>query len=160
MRRSTRSARASSLAARVASTVDEDAAAGGGDLLVGRAGQALAELLLPAAGPRQVGVGVDEAGDDGAAAAVEAGNVRQLADAPAPILRRADEGDPAVAAVDLGAGGAGDPAQVGAGARRGAVGGGDLGEVVDQELGHQGSLLPNNAVPTRTWVAPSSTAIS
>ena len=45
----------------------EDAAAFGGDLGVGRAGQPPAQLLAPVAGEHDVRVRIDEAGHDGAA---------------------------------------------------------------------------------------------
>ena len=96
--------------ARVAAHGREDAAAGGGDLLVGLAGEARRELLLAAAGPGEVGVGIDEAGDQRAAAAVEPLGLGQLAEAAPPLLGRPDEGDAAVAADHLGVAQSGGPA--------------------------------------------------
>ncbi len=48
-----------------------DAPAGRGDVLVGRTGQAPHDLVVTIAGKGQVGVGVDEAGNDRAAAGVQ-----------------------------------------------------------------------------------------
>ena len=67
----------------------EDAAALGGDLRVGRAGQPAAQLLAPIAGEDDVRVGIDEAGHDGAAVRVDDGGVgRQLDFARAAALSK------------------------------------------------------------------------
>ena len=111
----------------------EDAAAGRRDLLVGLAGQARRELLLAAAGPGQVGVGIDEARDQRAAAAVEALGVRQLAELAPPLLgvptkairpSRQTTSAPADPA---------HPSLLGAAPGRRAFRGRHLGEIVDEE---------------------------
>jgi len=73
-------ASAVSVAARVAITVPENAAAVGGDLGVGRAAQAPAQLGAPVSGEHDVRVRVDEPGHDGAAVCVDPHRVRQQLD--------------------------------------------------------------------------------
>ena len=65
----------------------EDAAAGRRDLLVGLARQPRRELLLAAAGPGEMGVGIDETRDQRAPAAVEPLGVRQARRAGAAAPR-------------------------------------------------------------------------
>ena len=57
----------------------EDAAAVGGDLRVGRAGQAPSQFVAAIAGEHGVGVRIDEAGHDGAAERVDDDGVRRRA---------------------------------------------------------------------------------
>src|SRR5205823_3853751 len=109
-----------------------DAPAVGGDLLVGAALHALLELVLARAGEEQVGVAVDEAGQDRLAGGVDEANVgrdgRQL-------IGWADPGD-ATARDDHGpVGDAGDVAQGEATKRTlSPVGDADqLGGIVDDE---------------------------
>ncbi len=114
----------------------ENAAAGRRDLLVGRAGQPGHELLLAAAGPGQVSVGIDEPGNQGAAPAVEPFGRRQLAEEPAPLPGIAGEGDPPVAAQHLGARQAADAPLIGSPPRRRPVRRRHLGEVMNQQISH------------------------
>src|SRR5262249_23488141 len=83
---------------RVAGRLDggEDAAARGGDLLVGGAGDAARELLLPRAGEEEVGVGVDEAGHADPAPGVQPAAVLEEPDRPARLGRPSDPDGPPV----------------------------------------------------------------
>ena len=92
----------SSDAARVATHAADDAAAVGGDLGVGGAGQPPAQLVAAVAGEDDVGVRIDEAGHDGAAAGVDDDGVGgQRAVAP-PVGFVADEDDRAAVRGDHG----------------------------------------------------------
>ena len=57
----------------------DDAAAGGGDVGIGRAGQPAPQLVAPIAGEDEMGVRIDEAGDHGAAARVDHLRLRRRA---------------------------------------------------------------------------------
>ena len=142
----------------------EDAAAGGGDLLVGAAGEALRELLLARARPGQVGVRVDEAGHQGAAAAVEPRDLGQLAEAAAALVGGADEGDAAVAAEHLGAGDALHFALRAAAPRSGAARRRQLAEVGDQQVAgadaHRRASCASAVAASPTWAAPSSRTLA
>ena len=77
-----------------------DAAAGRLDLQVGGAGQAGAVLGRPVARPREVRVGVDEAGDDGGALDVHDDGVAGHLEGARDLRLRAGPDDPAVASGD------------------------------------------------------------
>ena len=113
----------------------DDAAAVGGDLGVGRAGEPPPQLVAAIAGEHRVGVGIDEAGDDGAAVRVDDdGVVGERARPRAPVGSRADEDDRPVdrrRSPRAAAAGVGLPR---ADARRRTGAGQDLGGVVDQEV--------------------------
>jgi len=87
-----------------------------------------------------MGVGIDEAGDQGAAAAVEPLGVRQLAELAAALLGRAGEGDAPVPADHFGARDPADSPLVRPPAGRRAFGGRDLGEAVNQQVNHGAGL--------------------
>src|SRR5207248_5467198 len=119
-----------------------DAAAAGGDVGVGGAAAALGELVGPPAGERQVGVAVDQAGDDEPAAGVDALGGAELGG------QVGGGAGPADAAGVPGEGGVGDQAGV-VGLKAGAAGGqfADIG----QDGGHTLlSLTPSSPVSPRS----------
>ena len=72
----------------------------GGDLGVGRAGQPTAQLVAAIAGEHEMRVRIDEAGDDGAAFAVDDLGVGGERDRLRCVSRGADEDDAALEAGD------------------------------------------------------------
>ena len=85
-------------------------------------------------------MGIDEAGDQGAAAAVEPLGVRQLAEVAPALLGRADEGDAPVPADHLGTLNPADSPLVRPAPGGRAYRGGDLGEVMNQQVKHGAGL--------------------
>src|SRR5207245_327597 len=74
----------------------QNPSAAGGDRLVGGPAEALDELLLARSGEREVGVGIDEAGEDGPPGRVDLEPVPIEADLPAVLALVADEDDETV----------------------------------------------------------------
>lgn len=82
-------------------------------------------------------MGVDKAWHQGTAPAVETLNPGQLTELAAPTLPRADEGDPALPAIDLDVRQPFDTPLVISRQGRGAARGGDLRQMSDQQLAHR-----------------------
>ena len=138
----------------------EDAAAGGGDLLIRPSGEALDELVLARTGPGQMGVGIDEAGHRGRPPAVEPGAPGELSPESLAIVAAADEGEAPVAAEDLALALAPHLALLGAAAWRRAGRCCDLGEVLDQQVAHGAGRSSRPAASTSPVIQLSTAAQS
>src|SRR5262249_35617022 len=110
----------------------DDAAAGRGNLRVGCAAEASSQLVAPIAGEDGVGVGVDETGNDGAAAGIEGGGVRRQRALAPPVLFAADKDDASLVSGDGGSWSRARVVLCASDARRGAGAGQDFRGVVDE----------------------------
>ena len=137
-----------------------DPAALGGDRLVGVAQQAAAQLVLSIAGEDHVRVRIDESGNDGAPAGIEAHRVGVQIQMTFGIRGRTDMDDDALVRGDDGVAKRRDVALRRAAPRRRAGARGDEAGVLDEKVrgdAHGLSVTQNSQCETQTMPAPVTT---